>query len=94
MRGRAFATFSTIEKAPAGRKKSFVGLMLCRPAVGFQVSKSLQGSRSSVGVWLRVALSWCYPQTLQRGQPSRCMNTRLVSRQKDLTVWVPKPKQV
>jgi len=31
VRGRAFATFSTIEKALAGRKISF--RILCRPAV-------------------------------------------------------------
>jgi len=30
IRGRAFATFSTIEKALADRKKTFAGPMLCR----------------------------------------------------------------
>jgi len=33
IRDRAFATFSTFEKAVAGRKKSFRSRMLCRPGI-------------------------------------------------------------
>jgi len=33
IQGRAFATFSTIEKALASTTKAFTGHMLCRPAI-------------------------------------------------------------
>ena len=63
--GPAFATFSTIEKALAGRRKNFHGPYVCRPTVE-EWALGIEVNDNEHSLFLALSIRYCYVHSVEQ----------------------------